>query len=64
MSLSSVAGRDGDQPFGEDSSLTGAGGGKEASLGAGEGIPEEESQGERGDAEEGSRRRERKRGEE
>ncbi len=64
MSLSSVAGRDGDQPVGEDSGLSGTGGGEEASLGAGERLPEEESQGERGGTEEGSRRGERKQGEE
>lgn len=64
LSPSSVAGRDGDQPVGEDSSLSGTGRGEETSLGAGEGVPEEESQGERGGAEEGRRRGERRQGEE
>lgn len=50
-----MAGRDGDQPVGEDSSLSGTGGGKEASLAAGEGIRGEESQGERGGAGEETR---------
>lgn len=45
------AGWDGNQPVREDSSLSGTGGGEEASLGAGEGLPEEESEGERGGAE-------------
>lgn len=64
LSEFSVAGRDRNQSVRKNSSLSGTGGGEEASLGAGERIPEEESQGERGGRKKGSRRGERKQGEE
>lgn len=57
-----MAGRDGDQPVGEDSGPSGPGRGEEASQAAGAGIPEEESRGERGGAKEGGRAGGRKQG--
>lgn len=54
-SVSSESGRDRNQPVRTDPSLAGSGGGEEARRWAGAGIPEEESWGERGGEEEGSR---------
>lgn len=58
-SVFSVAGWDRNQSVRKDSSLSGTGGGEEASLGAGEGIPQTESPGEREDTKKGCRRGER-----
>lgn len=64
LRLSTVAGRDGGQPVGEDRSRTGTGGGEEESVGAGAGVREEARPGERGGTLEGSRRGGGTRGEE
>lgn len=55
-----MPGREADQPLGEDSGLSGSGGGEEACPGAGGGVREEEDAGERGGAEEGREREGRK----